>query len=263
MVDVQTGSEKLRDRARRIITIVTGLDYDEADKLLERAHWNVKAAIVMQKTGLTYRPGALSRLRQRARLRPRRHRRRRRAAAQRTLESRLTRSLCRPLPRARSSRTRSPPGLSRGGLRSRLQPRRRCGAMRSARSPSTPSSRHRRATTFRPRVAHQSHRHDDRRDGARSHRSGRSRRTCGAPLCGVARRRSRTVTVRDLLEHASGLPATARRCARRTRREFEHDICRMPLEYDAADALRLQRSRLHPAGISRGRSRGACAGGAV
>jgi N-acetylmuramic acid 6-phosphate etherase len=54
MVDVQTGSEKLRDRARRIITIVTGLEYVDADKLLRRAHWNVKAAIVMQKTGLTY-----------------------------------------------------------------------------------------------------------------------------------------------------------------------------------------------------------------
>jgi len=54
MVDVQTGSEKLRDRARRIVTIVTGLAYDDADKLLARAHWNVKAAIVMQKTGLPY-----------------------------------------------------------------------------------------------------------------------------------------------------------------------------------------------------------------
>jgi N-acetylmuramic acid 6-phosphate etherase len=62
MVDVQMGSEKLRDRARRIIVIVTGLDYDEADKLLRRAHWNVKAAIVMQKTGLSYNQ-ALSRLR--------------------------------------------------------------------------------------------------------------------------------------------------------------------------------------------------------
>ena len=62
MVDVQTGSEKLRDRARRIITIVTGLEYDETDKLLRRAHWNVKAAIVMQKSGLTY-PQSLSRLR--------------------------------------------------------------------------------------------------------------------------------------------------------------------------------------------------------
>jgi N-acetylmuramic acid 6-phosphate etherase len=62
MVDVQTGSEKLRDRARRIITIVTGLEYDDADKLLGRAHWNVKAAIVMQKSGLTY-PQSLTRLR--------------------------------------------------------------------------------------------------------------------------------------------------------------------------------------------------------
>src|ERR671938_2042234 len=62
MVDVQMGSEKLRDRARRIITIVTGLGYDDADKLLRRAHWNVKAAIVMQKSGLPYTK-ALARIR--------------------------------------------------------------------------------------------------------------------------------------------------------------------------------------------------------
>jgi N-acetylmuramic acid 6-phosphate etherase len=62
MVDVQMGSEKLRDRARRIIIIVTGIDYDEADKLLRRAHWDVKAAIVMQKSGLTYNQ-SLTRLR--------------------------------------------------------------------------------------------------------------------------------------------------------------------------------------------------------
>jgi N-acetylmuramic acid 6-phosphate etherase len=62
MVDVQIGSEKLRDRARRILHIVAGLDAEEAERLLKRAHWNVKAAIVMQKTGLTY-TRALSRLR--------------------------------------------------------------------------------------------------------------------------------------------------------------------------------------------------------
>ena len=62
MVDVQMGSEKLRDRARRIIMIVTGVENDEADKLLRRAHWNVKAAIVMQKSGLTFTQ-SLSRLR--------------------------------------------------------------------------------------------------------------------------------------------------------------------------------------------------------
>jgi N-acetylmuramic acid 6-phosphate etherase len=54
MVDVQTGSEKLKDRARRIITIVTGVDYDEAGRLLKEAHFHTKAAIVMQKTGVTY-----------------------------------------------------------------------------------------------------------------------------------------------------------------------------------------------------------------
>jgi N-acetylmuramic acid 6-phosphate etherase len=61
MVDVRTGSEKLKDRARRIIGVVTGLGYDEADALLKRAKWNVKAAIVMQKTGVTL-PQAIKRL---------------------------------------------------------------------------------------------------------------------------------------------------------------------------------------------------------
>jgi len=62
MVDVQMGSEKRRDRARRIIAIVTGLENGEAEKLLRRAHWNVKAAIVMEKAALSYTQ-ALSRLR--------------------------------------------------------------------------------------------------------------------------------------------------------------------------------------------------------
>src|SRR6185295_13745278 len=35
------------------------------------------------------------------------------------------------------------------------------------------------------------------------------------------------VTVRDLLEHASGLPARLVDAPPRSRREFEHDICRM------------------------------------
>ena len=61
MVDVNTGSDKARDRARRIIAVVTGLDDDDAGALLQRARWNVKAAIVMEKTKDTY-SGALSRL---------------------------------------------------------------------------------------------------------------------------------------------------------------------------------------------------------
>ncbi len=62
MVDVQTTSEKLKDRARRIVTIVTDLSYEDADKLLRRAHWNVKAAIVMEKARIPFRQ-ALGRLR--------------------------------------------------------------------------------------------------------------------------------------------------------------------------------------------------------
>jgi N-acetylmuramic acid 6-phosphate etherase len=52
MVDVRSGSDKLKDRARRMVNIITGLDYDAADALLRKAKWNVKAAVVMQKTGL-------------------------------------------------------------------------------------------------------------------------------------------------------------------------------------------------------------------
>jgi N-acetylmuramic acid 6-phosphate etherase len=62
MIDVQTGSAKLKDRASRIVNIITGVDYDEAEQLLKKAHWNVKAAIVMQKTNLPYLK-AISRLR--------------------------------------------------------------------------------------------------------------------------------------------------------------------------------------------------------
>jgi N-acetylmuramic acid 6-phosphate etherase len=68
MVDVKSNSDKLRDRARRIIGSVTGLDYDAANALLQRAQWNVKAAILMQETGVT-RANALSRLRVEPRLR--------------------------------------------------------------------------------------------------------------------------------------------------------------------------------------------------
>ena len=39
------------------------------------------------------------------------------------------------------------------------------------------------------------------------------------------------VTVRDLLEHASGLPARLVDPPPATRREFEHDICDIPFEY--------------------------------
>jgi N-acetylmuramic acid 6-phosphate etherase len=54
MVDVQARSGKLKSRARRILVMVTGLDDEAASELLRRAHWNVKAAIVMHQTGASY-----------------------------------------------------------------------------------------------------------------------------------------------------------------------------------------------------------------
>jgi N-acetylmuramic acid 6-phosphate etherase len=62
MVDVQTGSEKLKDRARRIVAMVTGSDPEEAGELLRQAKWNTKAAIVMKNAGVSYAQ-ALRRLR--------------------------------------------------------------------------------------------------------------------------------------------------------------------------------------------------------
>jgi len=63
MGDVEANSQKLKDRARRIVGIVTGIGYDSADELLRRARWNVKVAVVMHRTGTSY-TGALAKLKQ-------------------------------------------------------------------------------------------------------------------------------------------------------------------------------------------------------
>ena len=47
MVDVQPRSSKLRDRAKRIVTHIGGVDDDRALKLLEKSGWDVKSAVVM------------------------------------------------------------------------------------------------------------------------------------------------------------------------------------------------------------------------
>jgi N-acetylmuramic acid 6-phosphate etherase len=62
MVDVQINSDKLRDRARRIVSGVTGLTGGAADALLRRAGGSVKVAIVMQEAGLS-RADAVKRIR--------------------------------------------------------------------------------------------------------------------------------------------------------------------------------------------------------
>jgi N-acetylmuramic acid 6-phosphate etherase len=49
MVDLQPRSAKLVERARRILSDVTGVDDKEASELLEQAGNNLKVAIVMKR----------------------------------------------------------------------------------------------------------------------------------------------------------------------------------------------------------------------
>jgi N-acetylmuramic acid 6-phosphate etherase len=51
MVNVQPTNAKLADRARRIISKITNLTYDEAAQLLDRAG-SVRIAVLMYKLGL-------------------------------------------------------------------------------------------------------------------------------------------------------------------------------------------------------------------
>ncbi|MFQ5788651.1 MAG: N-acetylmuramic acid 6-phosphate etherase [Thermodesulfobacteriota bacterium] len=55
MVDVQPRSEKLRDRARRIVMRLMGVSRQKASMLLKRSKWNVKAAVVMGKKKIDYK----------------------------------------------------------------------------------------------------------------------------------------------------------------------------------------------------------------
>lgn len=55
MVDLQPSSAKLKDRARRIVAAIVGVDEREAGDLLRRAKGDVKTAIVMGKRGATLR----------------------------------------------------------------------------------------------------------------------------------------------------------------------------------------------------------------
>ena len=54
MVDLKISNNKLQQRGIRIISEITGVDTDSASLLLKKANKNVKAAIVMKLTGLSY-----------------------------------------------------------------------------------------------------------------------------------------------------------------------------------------------------------------
>jgi N-acetylmuramic acid 6-phosphate etherase len=52
MVDLRPGSAKLRDRARRILAMATGLGAEDAERLAAAAGGEIKTAIVMARLGL-------------------------------------------------------------------------------------------------------------------------------------------------------------------------------------------------------------------
>ncbi len=54
MVALQPVSQKLRERAKRVIMMETGVSYEEASRILEEARYDVVAAIVMAAVGVSY-----------------------------------------------------------------------------------------------------------------------------------------------------------------------------------------------------------------
>jgi N-acetylmuramic acid 6-phosphate etherase len=52
MVDLKPTSEKLQERAKGIISVLAGVDYDEAEKVYEASGRNVKVGVVMARLGI-------------------------------------------------------------------------------------------------------------------------------------------------------------------------------------------------------------------
>jgi len=54
MVDVQPTSEKLKNRAKRIVMQISGISRQRAEHLLNKSNWNVKVAVIMGSKGLSF-----------------------------------------------------------------------------------------------------------------------------------------------------------------------------------------------------------------
>jgi N-acetylmuramic acid 6-phosphate etherase len=52
MVDLQMNSEKLEERSKRTVMIITGVSYEEAERILREAGGHVKTAVVMIRAGV-------------------------------------------------------------------------------------------------------------------------------------------------------------------------------------------------------------------
>jgi N-acetylmuramic acid 6-phosphate etherase len=54
MIDLQMTNKKLIERAKRIVMLITGVSYEEAENYLTKANYHVKSALVMIKAGVDY-----------------------------------------------------------------------------------------------------------------------------------------------------------------------------------------------------------------
>jgi N-acetylmuramic acid 6-phosphate etherase len=54
MIDLQMTNQKLVERSKRIVMIITGVSYEEAEKYLKEARGNVKTALVMILANISY-----------------------------------------------------------------------------------------------------------------------------------------------------------------------------------------------------------------
>ena len=53
MIDLKMNSRKLKERAKRVLMIATGVDYNTAEGVLKKANGHVKTAIVMIQAGVS------------------------------------------------------------------------------------------------------------------------------------------------------------------------------------------------------------------
>jgi N-acetylmuramic acid 6-phosphate etherase len=53
MIDLQTTNLKLRERAKRIVMIITNVSYDEATEFLTKSNFHVKTTLVMIKANVS------------------------------------------------------------------------------------------------------------------------------------------------------------------------------------------------------------------
>lgn len=54
MIDLQMTNKKLIERAKRIVMLITGISYEEAEEYLNKANYHVKSALVMIKAKVDY-----------------------------------------------------------------------------------------------------------------------------------------------------------------------------------------------------------------